>query len=159
MSSTSFLIKFLQVLLLYIAIEPAKAGNIKVCARSAENTQNPVSGADVVCWDDDSWSNDDWMASGTTGSDGCAVLRYNTKTRRRWYHCTAWVLLSSVFYCCLAFNSFLSLPLSVPVSYTLGGTVVRAIQISTARSLALVSSPHTLPPKITLTKQIQHISP
>jgi len=90
-TSTSFLIKFLQVvLLLYIAIEPAKAGNIEVCARSAEDTQHPVSGADVVCWDDDTWSDDDWMASGTTGSDGCALLSYSTKTNRRWYHCKAW---------------------------------------------------------------------
>lgn len=121
-TSTSFLIKFLQVLLLYIAIDPAKAGDIRVCARSAEDTEIPVSGADVICYDDDTWSNDDEMASGTTGSDGCAELSYSTKTNRKWWHCSAWVLpllAECVVYYCLVFNSFLSLQLSVPVSYYL----------------------------------------
>ena len=88
-TSTSFLIKFLvQVLLLYIAIEPAKAGKINVCARTSfEDTEIPVSGADVVCYDDDYLSENDWMASGTTGPDGCAELSYSTKKNKKWWHC------------------------------------------------------------------------
>jgi len=90
----SLILGCLQIVLLCIVIKPAKAGQISVCARSTENGNNVISGADVVCWDDD-YSNDDWMASGVTGSNGCTVLSYETKSSwwcRGWDGCeTHWV--------------------------------------------------------------------
>lgn len=73
--------------LLCILFVPVKAGSIKVCAKFAQDNQVAIVGADVKCWDADTWSNDDFMASGTTGSNGCAYLTYQTKKKKKWWHC------------------------------------------------------------------------
>eukprot|EP00555_Chaetoceros_dichaeta_P007893 CAMPEP_0198264468 /NCGR_PEP_ID=MMETSP1447-20131203/16039_1 /TAXON_ID=420782 /ORGANISM="Chaetoceros dichaeta, Strain CCMP1751" /LENGTH=231 /DNA_ID=CAMNT_0043953425 /DNA_START=47 /DNA_END=742 /DNA_ORIENTATION=- len=83
----SLIFRILQVVLLYIVINPAKAGEIHVCARSAENGNHVIPGANIVCRDDDRWSDDDWMASGITESNGCAELYYETKSS--WW-CRGW---------------------------------------------------------------------
>jgi len=80
---------FLLALLLSITINPAKAGIIRVCAKNAEDNQVALADVDVTCWDGDYWSADDRMASGKTGSDGCASIVYNTKNTK-WWRCGGW---------------------------------------------------------------------
>ena len=77
------------LILLCVAImKQANAGQIKVCAKIAEDNNNKISGADVKCYDDD-WNNDDFMASGVTGADGCVTLNYTTKNQS-WWNCNMW---------------------------------------------------------------------
>jgi len=82
------MLRALSLVSLTIFIAPsAKAGTIKVCAKSAENNNVALNGANVKCWDDD-YNNDDYMTQGTLGSDGCATLTYKTKTNG-WWNCNA----------------------------------------------------------------------
>jgi hypothetical protein len=63
----------------------ADAGQIKVCA-AVDSV--PVADATVRCWDDD-YNSDDYMVGGTTDSDGCATLNYQTKSNG-WWSCGSW---------------------------------------------------------------------
>jgi hypothetical protein len=63
----------------------ADAGQIKVCA-AVDSV--PVADATVRCWDDD-LNSDDFMVSGTTDSNGCATLNYQTKSNG-WWSCGNW---------------------------------------------------------------------
>ena len=65
----------------------AEAGSIKVCAKSADDVTVAIPNANVKCWDDDGYSNDDFMTQGVTGSDGCVTMSYTTKTSS-WWRCT-----------------------------------------------------------------------
>ena len=78
---------FFAALLLVSAVLPlvADAGQIRVCA-AADSV--PVAGASVKCWDDD-YNSDDYMVGGTTDSDGCATLNYQTKSNG-WWSCGSW---------------------------------------------------------------------
>ena len=53
-------------------------GQIKLCAKTEHGNNEPISGANVKCWDDD-YNGDDFMASETTGADGCVTLNYSNK--------------------------------------------------------------------------------
>jgi len=64
----------------------AIAGQIEVCAKRSMD-QQPIAGADVKCYDNDDWTNDDFMTSGKTQSNGCVTLNYQTKDS--WW-CTSW---------------------------------------------------------------------
>lgn len=66
----------------------AEAGSIKVCAKSADDVTAAIPNANVKCWDDDGFSNDDFMTQGVTGSDGCVTMSYRTK-KSSW-RCTGW---------------------------------------------------------------------
>ena len=77
-----------QFLLCITLMKQANAGQIKVCAKSAEDNHKKISGADVKCYDDD-WNYDDFMASGVTGADGCVTLNYTTKNQS-WWNCNMW---------------------------------------------------------------------
>ena len=54
-------------------------GSIKVCVQAGEGGQDPriVDGATVKCEDDDVGTPDDFLVSGTTGSDGCVTIEYS----------------------------------------------------------------------------------
>jgi len=71
--------RFLQAtILLVVSLRNfVEAGRVKVCAKT-ETTYQPISNADVHCWDDD-YDSDDFMTSGTTGQDGCVTLSYKNK--------------------------------------------------------------------------------
>ena len=62
------------------------AGQIKLCVQMAGK---PISGAYVECFDDD-LDNDDFMTDGTTGSDGCVMLTYQTKITSTWNCWNRW---------------------------------------------------------------------
>ena len=62
------------------------AGDIKLCVKMAGK---PIPGAFVECFDDD-LNNDDFMTDGTTGSDGCVVLTYQTKITSVWNCWNRW---------------------------------------------------------------------
>lgn len=74
------------------------AGTIKLCVKMAGK---PVPGALVECFDDDV-NNDDFMTQGTTNSQGCVKLTYQTKItsiwncRNRWDGC---ILSNPDIYC------------------------------------------------------------
>jgi hypothetical protein len=78
---------FFAALFLVSAVLPlvADAGQINVCA-TADSV--PVDGASVECWDDD-YNSNDYMVGGTTDSDGCAILNYQTKNNG-WWSCGSW---------------------------------------------------------------------
>jgi hypothetical protein len=59
----------------------ADAGQIKVCA-AVDSV--PFADVTVRCWDDD-YNSDDFMASGTTDSNGCVTLNYQTKSNGYWW--------------------------------------------------------------------------
>ena len=69
-------------------LHPVESGKIRVCAQSAEDNRLPIRNARVECWDDDRWNNDDFMARGMTGEDGCVTLNYKTKMDR--WRCWKW---------------------------------------------------------------------
>ena len=59
-------------------VQLVNAGQIKLCAKTEHGNNEPISGANVKCWDDD-YNGDDFMASETTGADGCVTLNYSNK--------------------------------------------------------------------------------
>jgi hypothetical protein len=75
--------------LICTSIQSIDAGTIQLCAKSAENNQLAIPNANVRCYDNDSWSNDDLMATGVTGSDGCVTMSYKTYDYK-WWSCDGW---------------------------------------------------------------------
>mmetsp|Transcript_17496 Transcript_17496/g.22108 ORF Transcript_17496/g.22108 Transcript_17496/m.22108 type:complete len:85 (-) Transcript_17496:694-948(-) len=65
------------ILIAISSFSQINAGQIRLCAKTATTFQ-PVSNADVKCWDED-LNNDDFMTGGQTGSDGCVTLSYTNK--------------------------------------------------------------------------------
>jgi hypothetical protein len=64
----------------------ADAGAIKLCVTLAEQ---PVAGASIACFDKDLFRND-FLVNGTTATDGCATLTYQTKTSSFWSCWSGW---------------------------------------------------------------------
>jgi hypothetical protein len=95
---------FFAALLLVSAVLPlvADAGQIKVCATEGTDDPVPFAGASVKCWDDD-YNSDDYMAKGTTDSNGCATLNYRTKSYswwscgKNWDGCSGWYSAPDIF--------------------------------------------------------------
>ncbi len=54
------------------------AGKISLCVKDSQN--NAISGATVYCEEFDQFNSNDFMASGTTGGDGCILLQYDPTT-------------------------------------------------------------------------------
>jgi hypothetical protein len=74
------------------------AGTIKLCVKMADN---PIPGALVECFDDD-LNNDDFMTQGTTNSQGCVTLTYQTKITSIWNCGNRWdgcILSNPDIYC------------------------------------------------------------
>ena len=71
-------VSFLLLTTFCIASQQVNAGEIKLCAKTVHGNNQPISGANVKCWDDD-YNSDDFMTEGTTGSDGCVKLNYSNK--------------------------------------------------------------------------------
>ena len=58
------------------------AGKISVCAKSVSSStgiERMIPNAHVKCFDYDFSGDDELMASGTTGADGCVLLQYDEK--------------------------------------------------------------------------------
>ena len=71
------------------------AAQIRICAETNHGFE-PISDADVKCWDDD-FGSDDFMTSGKTSSDGCVTLNYNKK--HTGWKCWKWWVLLSLYGC------------------------------------------------------------
>jgi hypothetical protein len=71
---------------LAVMLSVADAGIIKICANLAGQ---PVAGAHVECFDEDTLE-DDFMVDGTTGTKGCATLTYETKSTSFWNCLKGW---------------------------------------------------------------------
>jgi hypothetical protein len=91
-SSSSPVTSFLLSATLFLACQQQQiqvnAGQIKLCAKTEHGNNEPISGANVKCWDDD-YGSDDFMASGTTGADGCVTLNYSNRSTSGW-KCWKW---------------------------------------------------------------------
>jgi len=69
----------------------SEAGRIKICAIGREaNVITKLKGATVKCYDEDSIGKADYMTGGTTGSDGCVVMKYGDKKPKFGKLCNGW---------------------------------------------------------------------
>lgn len=76
---------------LMLASKAQGTGRIKVCVIGREaNVIRKLKGASVKCYDEDTTGKDDFMTSGTTGSDGCVTMTYGKKKPKFGKLCFGW---------------------------------------------------------------------
>jgi hypothetical protein len=109
------------LLLLKVA---ANAATIKICVQSKGKGQvSPLSNAIVYCYDED-LDGDDFMAMGTTSSDGCVKLSYDEKESSYWNPNAGWDAFFSNpdIYCLVTKSNFYKLYTDTKEDWSQGRT-------------------------------------